>query len=56
MKSFQASGFLLNNTQEKFEIITVARTTKLLFWVVMPRGLIGRYQNFGETYCSLLQG
>jgi hypothetical protein len=28
----------------------------LVFWVVTPCGLVGRYQRFGETYCLLLQG
>jgi hypothetical protein len=23
----------------------------LLFWAVMPCGLVGRYQRFGETHC-----
>jgi hypothetical protein len=28
----------------------------LVFWVVMPSGLIGRYQRFGGTCCLHLQG
>jgi hypothetical protein len=26
-------------------------TLMLVFWVVTPCGLVGRYQCFGETYC-----
>jgi hypothetical protein len=25
----------------------------LVFWVVTPSGFVGRYQNFGETYCFI---
>jgi hypothetical protein len=28
----------------------------LVVWVVMAYGLVGRYQYFGGTYCSHLQG
>jgi hypothetical protein len=28
----------------------------LVFWVVTPCGLVGRFQRFGETYCPHLQG
>jgi hypothetical protein len=28
----------------------------MVFWVVTPCGLVGRYQRFGDTYCLHLQG
>jgi hypothetical protein len=28
----------------------------LVFWVVSPCGLVGRFQHFGETYCLHLDG
>jgi hypothetical protein len=33
----------------------VVKMSMLFFWVVTPRGLVGRYQCFGETQCLHLQ-
>jgi hypothetical protein len=30
--------------------------SKMMFWVVTPCRLVGRYHRFGETYCLHLQG
>jgi hypothetical protein len=37
------------------DIFTVVKMT-MLFWVVTPRRLVGRYQRFGEAYGFHLQG
>jgi hypothetical protein len=30
--------------------------TIMMFWILMPRSLICRWQRFGEIYCLHLQG
>jgi hypothetical protein len=35
----------------RLEVLTAVKISLLVFWVVMPCGLVGRYQCFGETYC-----
>jgi hypothetical protein len=35
----------------RFEVLTAMKVSMLVFWVVSPCGLIGRYQSFGGTYC-----
>jgi hypothetical protein len=40
----------------RFEVLTAVMMTKLFFWVVLPRRLVGTYRRFGETYCFHLQG
>jgi hypothetical protein len=39
-----------------FEVLTAVKMSMLVFWVVKPNGLVGRYQRFGETSCVHLQG
>jgi hypothetical protein len=39
----------------RFEVLTTVNFPMLVFWIVTPCGLIGRYQRFGETYCLHLQ-
>jgi hypothetical protein len=39
----------------RFDVFTAERII-LLFWVLAPCRLVGRYQRFGETYCLHLQG
>jgi hypothetical protein len=29
----------------------VVKMSVLVFWVVMPCGLVGRYKHFGRKYC-----
>jgi hypothetical protein len=40
----------------RFEILTAEKMSMLVFWVVMPCGLVGRHQRFGGTYSLHLQG
>jgi hypothetical protein len=35
----------------RFEVLTAVKMSMLVFWVVMPCGLVGKYQRFGGTYC-----
>jgi hypothetical protein len=35
-----------------FEVLTAAKMSMLVFWVVTPFGLVGRYQSFGENTAS----
>jgi hypothetical protein len=37
------------------DVLTAVKTSMLVFCVVTPCGLIGRYQRFGDTYCFHLQ-
>jgi hypothetical protein len=37
-------------------VLTAVKMSMLVFWVVTPCGLVGRYQRFRGTYCLLLQG
>jgi hypothetical protein len=43
------------NTVVSSEVLTTVKMSMLVFWVVMPCGLVGRYQRFGETHCLHLQ-
>jgi hypothetical protein len=36
-------------------IVNTFSLSMLVFWVVTPCGLVGRYRRFGETYCLHLQ-
>jgi hypothetical protein len=38
------------------EVLTTVKMSILVFWVVTPCGLIGRYQRFGGIYYLHLQG
>jgi hypothetical protein len=40
----------------KLEVLTAAKMSMLVFWVIKPCGLVGRYQHFGGTYCLHRQG
>jgi hypothetical protein len=40
----------------RYKVLTAVNMSMLLFWVVTPYGLVGRYQCFGGTYCLHLQG
>lgn len=42
---------ILQHIASSYEMITT-----LLFGAVTPRGIVGGYQNFGETYRLHLQG
>jgi hypothetical protein len=33
----------------KFEVLKAVRLSMLVFWVVTPCGLVGRYKRLGET-------
>jgi hypothetical protein len=35
----------------RFEVLTVVKTSVLVFWVVTLCGLAYRYQHLGGTYC-----
>jgi hypothetical protein len=39
----------------RFEVLTAVKMLMLVFWIVTPCGLVGRYQRFGGTYCLHLQ-
>jgi hypothetical protein len=39
----------------RFEVLRAVKISMLVFWVVMPCGLVGRYQRFGGKYCFILQ-
>jgi hypothetical protein len=39
-----------------FGVLTAVRITIMLFWVVTPCRLVGRYESFGETYFLHLNG
>jgi hypothetical protein len=39
----------------RFDVLTAVKMSMLVFWVVTPCGLVGRYQRFGGTYCLYLQ-
>jgi hypothetical protein len=41
---------------EGSEVLTVEKISMLVFWVVIPCVLVGRYRHFGGTYCLHLQG
>jgi hypothetical protein len=32
------------------EVLTAVKKSMSVFWVVTPRGLVGRYQSFGGIY------
>jgi hypothetical protein len=40
----------------RFEVFTAMKMPMLIFWVVTPCELVGRYQRFGGTYCLHLEG
>jgi hypothetical protein len=41
----------------RFEVFTAVRIMMMMiFWVLAPCRLVGRYQRFGDTYCLHLQG
>jgi hypothetical protein len=40
----------------RFEILTELKMSVLVYWVVMPRWLVGRYQCFRAIYYLHLQG
>jgi hypothetical protein len=46
----------LHKSYVGFEVLRVVKMMILLFWVVMPCALIGRYEHFGETQSLHLQG
>jgi hypothetical protein len=35
----------------RFEVFTTVKMSMLVFWIVTPCGLVGRYQRFGGIYC-----
>jgi hypothetical protein len=38
----------------RFEVLTGAKMSVLIYWIVMPRGLVGRYQSFEGTSTILI--
>jgi hypothetical protein len=36
---------------KRFDVLTVVKVFMLVFWVVMPHGLVGRFQQSGGIYC-----
>jgi hypothetical protein len=40
----------------RFEVLTAVKMSMLVFWVVTPCGLVGRFQRFRKTYCLHLLG
>jgi hypothetical protein len=40
----------------RYKVLMAAKMSVLVFWVVKPCGLAGRYHRFGGTYCLHLQG
>jgi hypothetical protein len=40
----------------RFQVHMAVKMSMLVFWVVTPCGLVGRYQRFGGTYRLHLQG
>jgi hypothetical protein len=47
------SKLLLSNTRSV--VLTAVKIPVLMFWVVTPYELVGRYERFGGTYCLHLQ-
>jgi hypothetical protein len=43
------------NDIRRHEVLTAVNVTMLLFWVLMPRGLIDRYRCLAETQCLHLK-
>jgi hypothetical protein len=41
---------------KRSEVLTAVKMSILVFWVVTPCGLVGRYQRFGRAYYLCLQG
>jgi hypothetical protein len=39
----------------KFEVLTVAKLSMLVFWVVKQYGLVGKYRRFGEHTASIFR-
>jgi hypothetical protein len=39
-------------SSKRFDVLTAVKTSMLVFWVVTPCGLVGRYKRLGETYCT----
>jgi hypothetical protein len=39
----------------KFEVLTTVKISMLVFWLVTPCELVGRYHCFGGAYCLHLQ-
>jgi hypothetical protein len=37
------------------EVLTAVKLSMLVFWVVTPFGLVGRYQRFGEHTASIFR-
>lgn len=37
------------------EVFTAVKIKTVVFWVMKPRSLVGRYQRFGEAWCCCLQ-
>jgi hypothetical protein len=35
----------------RFSVLTAVNMSMLVYWVVTPCGLVGRYKRFGGTYC-----
>jgi hypothetical protein len=40
----------------KFEVLKMVKKSMLVFWVVTPCGLVGRYKRFAGTNCLHFQG
>jgi hypothetical protein len=34
----------------RFEVLTAVKMSMLIFWVVIPCELVGKYKRFGETF------
>lgn len=37
----------------RYDVLTAMRISVLVFWLVTPRGLVGRHQRFGEHAVSI---
>jgi hypothetical protein len=54
---FMKNSFLVvGNETPSTACIVQGYVPTVLFWVVTPCGLMGRYQHFGEAYCLQFQG
>jgi hypothetical protein len=45
-----------NAISVRYEILTEAKMSVLILWVVTPSDFVGRYESFKKTYCFLLHG
>jgi hypothetical protein len=50
-KCFPYLFILKHSRHKRLQVLMAVKIKTLVFWVVTPCRLVGRYQNFGGTYC-----